>query len=105
VRLARIQGRVSDTLHFCGRSVHAEYIAHLFYTDTPVTRFQIVKNERAGRLTVLIDRPDPRMEKLLALRLAEKFPGVTVQVKVSGTFATTGGGKLRLVVDEHQPGG
>jgi phenylacetate-CoA ligase len=103
VRLERIQGRVSDTLHFCGRSVHAEFIAHLFYTDTTVSRFQILKNEQANRLTILIDRPDPRIEDLLQQRLEQKFPGVDVQVIVTSTFTTSGTGKLQLVIDENHP--
>jgi phenylacetate-CoA ligase len=99
-RLARVEGRTSDTLRFGKRIVHAEYITHLFYTDTPITRFQVIKNEQQNRLTLLVDKQDNRLEQSVRQSLERKFPGTTIVVRVTQDFIKTSTGKTRLVVDE-----
>jgi len=101
-RLARIEGRTGDVLRFGDRIVHAEYISHLFYTDTPITRFQVIKNERQNRLKVLVDKPDKRLEQAVRQALEQKFPGTAIVIDVCQHFVKTKSGKMKIVVDENE---
>jgi len=100
VRIAHLKGRESDNLYFGGKVIHAEYITHLFYRDTPITRFQIVKNEEKNRLRVLVDKEDERIRHLVLQSLRQKFPEVFIDFQVTNDFIKTSTGKIKMVVDE-----
>lgn len=100
-RIQKLNGRMSDTLNFSGKIVHAEYITHLLYGDTELTKFQVIKNEPKNRLKVLIDQPDPRAETKIKENLKSKFPDTTIEILVTQDFTKTSTGKFKLVIDEN----
>ena len=102
MRITRLRGRVSDTLCFGQRRIHAERIAHLLYGTEAIGRFQIVKNEPCNRLTILVDRDDPACRARLLDDLHTLLPGTRIQVKTSNQFFQTRTGKQALVIDEPQ---